>query len=168
VGCDIHFYIEKRRDKTEPWIMDEHHVAEHPEDNHPHIPDFRGAHRNYEMFYIMAGVRRYGDENQLFSPRGMPDDMDPILKKASDGEDWHSHSWLSIQEFERCLLEYHPPNYNIALDLMKSDDNRYDNPTDYDEILVYAHKWLVDEQVENTLLNIDKKPEVRFVFWFDN
>jgi hypothetical protein len=79
------------------------------------------------------------------------------LYKNQDGEytwvdnpDWHSHSWLSVEEYEK------------ALDIYKKNIDDYS-----DEIVGIPLEW-------RTILTLMKEledggeNEVRIVFWFDN
>ena len=58
--------------------------------------------RNYDLFTILAGVRHSG-LNTISSPRGLPGNMSPLVRKEyrkwlGDG---HSHSYFTIEELDR-------------------------------------------------------------------
>jgi hypothetical protein len=101
-------------------------------------PDFEGSTVNIEtaLRYQKYGSKLYKDSNGEYT--------------WVDNPDWHSHSWLSLDEFE------------TALDLYKKIDDPYlgvdsDVPLEWRAILS-AMKVLED----------DGDNEVRVVFWFDN
>lgn len=60
--------------------------------------------RNYELFSILADVRNSDEFIPIDSPRGIPEDSDERIRKASDdyGIDGHSHSHFTLEE----LLNY--------------------------------------------------------------
>ncbi|NBB79925.1 MAG: hypothetical protein GVY36_10840 [Verrucomicrobia bacterium] len=82
MGCDIHPYICR-------WTEDEGF-----ENFSYEQLDFA---RNYVIFGLMAGIR--GNE-QLFEPRGLPDDLPSAVQFAFEynRDDWHTPSWLKIDE----------------------------------------------------------------------
>jgi len=170
MGCDIHMYIEYKKEKSSSWV------------------NFGGKlnpGRDYLMFAIISGVRDYGKEYTMFNPKGLPSDLggftnaenliyisDEVcdcgaevactLKSAIEWEkygqkitynqgkatwvthpDWHSHSYLSYDEYKQVVYKYYSfqdriskLEYKIVLDIMKS--------------FIY------------------NKCSVRIVFWFDN
>ena len=75
MGCDIHTYLEYKEDERWDGIR------------HVRIP------RNYGLFAVLAGVRAYNAEVEMFRPRGVPDDIswetrdDYTLYITSDGGD---------------------------------------------------------------------------------
>ncbi len=167
MGCDIHMFIEKRLRSTDPWQLDEHHVKE-PDESY--LKETSCTGRNYEMFGAMAGVRR--PDNAIFEERGIPSDVSPELKEEASGPDWHSHSWLTPEEFKQCLDKC---DYSVH-DTYSTEafyDGPWDKgPGDYTPIYRYCMKWLEEHAVDNILLGREKdpaySPEIRLVFWFDN
>lgn len=107
MGCDIHASIEYRPDWRRPgeplylWAVIES------------LP------RNYNVFCAMAaGVRDYGRGIEpVAKPRGVPDDCDADTRRAADDPEWHSHSWLSADEFAEALrrAEAEHPEYMALL-----------------------------------------------------
>ena len=94
MGADCHCHIEVKIDNK--W-------------EHYSVPNIQ---RNYTIFEKMAGVR--GDvANAISPPRGLPKDISLITKIDADnwGEDTHSHSWLSSEEFKE-LYEYQKYHYS--------------------------------------------------------
>ena len=118
MGCDIHFYVERKADdgvweSNDTWTPEEY--AE--EGVQPRLTvDYKNRlyhDRNYDLFAILAGVRNgrgfagcdMGDGfNPISDPRGLPQDVSALLKAESDnyGSDGHSHSWFTVNE----LLAY--------------------------------------------------------------
>lgn len=110
VGCDIHFFVERRNgDGTwhtaDAWEPDEY------EPNRIRVPYEKSfCHdRSYSLFSILANVRNgYGfagvDTGDGFlpiaEPRGMPNDASPEV--AAEAESWdgdgHSHSYFTVAE----------------------------------------------------------------------
>lgn len=110
MGCDIHAQIEYK-----PW------------------PDYQGhwefaeigyLPRNYSVFAAMADVRNgYGIE-PVSEARGLPEDVDGDILERSKSRDWHSHSWLTADEFEEALTRASkqwevPKEYRAALATMR-------------------------------------------------
>ncbi len=111
MGCDIHFYVEKRVDGK--WL---------PADKWEHDPDDENPKRlrtpwrerfydgrNYSTFSILANVRngrgfagiKTGDGfNFISEPKGIPEDACPEYKQECEayGSDGHSHSFLTVAE----------------------------------------------------------------------
>src|SRR4051794_16548380 len=109
MGCDIHFYVEKK-DENGNWQSAD---AWETEDGYdcPSIPYKKRFYsgRNYDLFGILADVRngrgfagvKTGDGFvPIAEPRGLPDDASPKIKADCDrwGVDGHSHSYLSLSE----------------------------------------------------------------------
>jgi hypothetical protein len=110
MGCDIHFYVEKREgDKwvsADKWTPDEY-------DGRIRVSwrDAFYSDRNYDLFAMLANVRNgYGfagcDTGDGFKPialpKGLPEDVSPEVKAESDrwNSDGHSHSFLTLAELE--------------------------------------------------------------------
>lgn len=131
MGCDIHAFVELK-DKFGNW-----HTYSQPK-----------IDRNYSLFEKMAGVR--GEvQDAIAPPRGLPSQCSLIVVALSDRPDWHSHSWLSLNEMieleawykeERSrYVEYHWPLFGF----LNGDDFNKEN----------LFEPFVDARV---------------VFWFDN
>lgn len=120
MGCDIHFYVEKKVDgkwvTADTWYDDKYSPGEktiYPEDFMDRTKGPIYYDRNYDLFGILANVRNGSgfagvDTGNGFVPihelRGVPEDScQEILKSAADWDaDGHSHSWATVQE----LMEY--------------------------------------------------------------
>jgi len=121
MGCDIHFYVEKKVGDT--WVTADEWFPDPDEDGRLSTyrwgpgftvekePMYTG--RNYGLFSILANVRNgYGFAGvdtgdgyvPICDPRGLPDDVCSEVNTASDeyGCDGHSHSWQTVEE----LLQY--------------------------------------------------------------
>lgn len=116
MGCDIHFYVEKRDAETGNWTLVDELVREgEGEDAYVstnyHQSFYNG--RNYNLFAILADVRngrgfagiKTGEGFQPISePRGVPEDAsDGYIELVEQyGGDGHSHSFHTIRQ----LLDY--------------------------------------------------------------
>lgn len=109
MGCDIHFYVEKKIDGV--WQMQGKLVDD---DGWKHVngPSFYDV-RNYNLFAILADVRngrgfagiKTGEGfNPISDPRGVPEDASDEYKQLVDcwGVDGHSHSHHTLRQ----LLDY--------------------------------------------------------------
>lgn len=111
MGCDIHFYVEKRVGGV--WqSADEWRKGEEG----GYSVDYKKSyfhHRSYDTFSILADVRNgrgfaevvTGDGFvPVVSPRGLPKDVSDRVRECSEGwgSDGHSHSYLTVAE----LLAY--------------------------------------------------------------
>ncbi len=154
MACDIHFYVERREGgkwvEADKWVVGEDwwNKGEMVKDTNFY------DERNYRLFAILAGVRNRrgsGDAStdEGFSPislpKGLPEDVSPLVSKASaswDGEG-HSHSYLTLRE----LLDY-----------------------DWTQISYYkkAQTFLFISDVMPRLRQLGEPDDVRIVFWFDN
>lgn len=114
MGCDIHFYVERRVDGR--WTTaDTWEPSKYDDTGGLHV-DYKKAFyssRNYDLFGILADVRNGRwfagvDTGEGFvpisAPRDLPDDVTPDVRRASDdwGGDGHSHSFFTVAE----LLAY--------------------------------------------------------------
>jgi hypothetical protein len=107
------------------------------------------TNRNYSFFAALAGVRGDGPE-----PLGIPDDISPLVREEYEGwgQDGHSASWSSAEEFLALYLEHKFPEE--AVQLVGGHTTK--------ERLLYHHfgmdVWAEHESMDS----------YRFVFWFDN
>jgi hypothetical protein len=107
MGCDIHILAEVRVDgkwqKVGSVFVSDYSFEKGK------LVDAPYSGRNYDLFAILANVRNgYGFAgcdtgdgfNPISTPRGLPDDVSPEMKKYSNeyGIDGHSHSWLTLRE----------------------------------------------------------------------
>jgi hypothetical protein len=91
MGCDIHAYVEYRRQGERVW------------EYHSRALYFR----DYQLFGLLAGVR--GQGQALYEPRGVPLDMSSHTRweyESGEGTDWHTPSWLNYDEFYNVVTEW--------------------------------------------------------------
>lgn len=154
MGCDIHFVVERRvirKDGTQSnwigWVAEKcwvHYTNDNPPKRSWRYA--RASQRNYSFFGKLANVRGDGTE-----PLGMPDDASELALTESEywGEDGHSHSYCSAQEFiEKCAASQH----EAAEIFLKSGHPAVKDPYGY----------FLDMEPPN------EDEEYRVVFWFDN
>lgn len=166
MGCDIHFFVEKRSKsslrqeslnkilETEGDIKDEWVTADTWIPN-PDFPEYSknpiqiSSHfyrgRNYHLFGVLADVR-FDCPKPIAAGRGLPDNLSEEVKNEykSWGGDAHSCTWASLTE------------------LVNADWDYYDS---------LVEKGALDyfKGVLNTLKEISNNTDnVRCVFWFDN
>ena len=139
MGTDIHIHVEyqqrSRRGKLH-WV----HAKERFEED-----------RRYLVFGILAGART--DVEPLFPPRGLPEGLSPQTAWIHKdwGEDAHTESWLTTQEFGACLEA-----------VEKIYKERY--PDEYEEEHLKGYK-----QIYRYMKDSDDEGEpARIIFWFDN
>lgn len=100
MGCDIHAYLEVKKDGKwvtgDEWKPDKYEPKRLVVDYDERI--YSG--RNYYLFSILADVRNGRGFIPIAQPKGMPEDACPQVKKEAKGwgQDGHSHSHLTLQE----------------------------------------------------------------------
>jgi hypothetical protein len=105
MGCDIHIRI----DQKVTWATGEYWIFARVE----------SAPRNYALFGAMAGVRNR-EIGAVVEPRGnvsVPFDDDEY-----NGPDYHTHSWLTADEFQQAMqrAEAEHPEYLAVLAAMRA------------------------------------------------
>lgn len=151
MGCDIHFVIEQQMavKGVMKWVgvckgYDYHFEGYTPFDARSNFQKL--GSRNYRFFGLLANVRGSGDEE----PRGIPEDVSDLAAADIEhwGEDGHSHSWHSLEEFVRKYL-------------LAQDDAA---------VLTAMTDRLAGENPVHKFFNIEPEewPLFRVVFWFDN
>jgi len=138
MGCDIHVYLERRWNGQWVGLTNPTH--------HDHVTD-----RNYKRFSLLSDVRSLA-EFKGPDPKGLPDDVSPLCQMFHDdwGQDAHSASWETLQDFVRICLETEHDPEKVFLD---PDDQRGKDPYHY-----YFGLFIDEINIEN----------YRVVFWFDN
>ncbi len=92
MGCDIHTYVEQQRDGK--WQR-----VEWPDANREKYVWGPFDWRSYGMFGFLGNEgRNYSHVPELAARRGLPADVSDSLREQADDPDWHSHSWLSVDE----------------------------------------------------------------------
>lgn len=97
MGCDIHVYKEKLIDGK--WVTaDEWETLEHGQEAGVCYEKRAYTGRNYELFGLIAGVRRESDDS--IAPRGLPWDVSKEVKEEfrNWGADAHTPSYLYLHE----------------------------------------------------------------------
>jgi hypothetical protein len=145
VGLHDYPYVDlsalKFNTKT-PAVLSKHNYA-----------SWRIRERNYGLFAEIASVR--GESSQGLQAKGLPDDCSTLTRLAIEGweHDAHSVSWLSVEEFIKCMaIAYDEITTLVAERLTDKTDT-------YTRLL----ETLLGKDIEKG--SIDK---YRIVFWFDN
>lgn len=163
MGCDVHFYVEVKKDgawqSADRW-KNQADAGENAYYDVDYDERFYTS-RNYNLFAILADVRNgYGFAGittgegfkPIDEPRGVPNDASNEYKaivKQWDG-DGHSHSYFTVAE----LLAYD-----------------WTQKTKFQDGTSYEYKDCVGGFLTETLPQLEKlgRPEdVRIVFFFDN
>lgn len=169
MGADIHIYAERKL-KTGPWAMAREftgidlrsfHVGPVKLTSNCLRPNVSG--RNYNFFAALAGVRGVGPE-----PRGLPDDISPLVAEEADSwdGDGHSHSWMSARDFIPIFIAHKMSEENVLkiardrIDGISSEKLLSEVCSDYIGVNIPS-KWTDKGEI----IYLD---DIRFVFWFDN
>lgn len=152
--------------------------------------------RDYELFSVLAGVRKYNDKNVPISlPRGLPRDASDVVKAESMnwGVDGHSHSYLSyaeIEDYKKDVGQVVHSGLVSAEDAIKLEKDGI-LPTEWcqgssdktkvwvewkepfvrlDELLEKMEERMRDELWiwKDKEITPEQKNDFRVVFWFDN
>lgn len=168
MGCDIHMFVEyKVGDK--PWEADKNH-KEVEEDDYRCVEEFPFDARDYQVFGLLAGVRRDGPD-----AKGLPEDVSGVIAKAVDlyGSDGHSHSWTSFKDYKVVLQEVGFNLKNLPFEVEWTDDTSYEERwaagTRYIQQQIF--KFKMDLEAEKMLLgdqDINTDVDARVVYFFDN
>jgi len=97
MGCDIHVTLEQKEYET--WWG---------------LGSNMNPGRNYGTFAKLAGIRGDGPE-----PKGLPDNMSWETKEVLEEGDDHSHSWSTIEEWEKAIDD-DEPEYQAILAAAKT------------------------------------------------
>lgn len=109
MGCDIHTYVEIKRNvnNIEKWATADYYrknryYTDYPEEEKQYEVVHIYDDRNYGLFSILADVRNYSDNEPISQPKGLPEDCCDEIRKESDydGIDGHSHSWFTLKELK--------------------------------------------------------------------
>ncbi|NVM33969.1 MAG: hypothetical protein HWN81_00135 [Candidatus Lokiarchaeota archaeon] len=191
-------YIEWREEGESKWRLDRHHTIQ-KDGTWKVMREISATGRHYGLFGILANVR--SDSPFKWKCRGVPKDVSVDLANEihfDSGWDFHSHSWLTPEEFKESLRRLycwqereckHLTTRGVAL-------NEWDMPTDYLKWLGKAAscfydrstipieerpmKWvsildyIKHEQDKHNAIQILLKPnnptklKARLIFCFDN
>lgn len=184
MGCDAHFFLERKIDNEE-WHLDPgHRIFVDPTDNTTYpmsIPSLQG--RNYYFFGVLAGMR-YMIRNPIAPNRGLPSDASSILKNLYSQREYsfHSATWLTPAELKKGLkmlqrdTEREAYSYSESirdiLDVPAENAFNYDDAEYHSDIngavlnYIRIHKeW---DKVQNMMLGTKCKTQYRIILWFDS
>jgi hypothetical protein len=151
MGCDIHTYIEKKKDGK--WIPAQGFMQTGDDDDElPDVPIYDTFfERNYALFGLLAGVRN--SNIVWFKPKGFPKDASKEVKAQFDywGVDAHTPSYLTKEELDRV-------DWDGMIDYYGEQRKRKDISQEFTSLVF----WL------NSYDYSCKPDEIRLVFWFDN
>lgn len=178
MGCDSHFFLEKRVNKG-LWQLDPGHDVYDTQDMDPaSIPSLSG--RSYHFFGILAGVR-HPVLKPIAPGRGLPPDLSDTLRKAYRPEWYHSPTYLTVKELERALNRFakhvksrEPSGVEESIDAPTEDAFRYSDDFSISDVRInnsiikYIRSNLDWEKAENRLLGSKNKTEYRIILWFDS
>lgn len=197
MGCDIHFYVEKR-DKNGVWHC---------------IPKNFYSERHYPLFALLANVRNdFGRVKPIAYPRGLPECISATVARDADiwKLDGHSYSYYTLTEIinfdwnnnqlliEQCMPLQKYANWDKISDPEEDvgywwdTENKIISMTEADRLIESGLNLAAEIMEEsykvkitwykpyvnffssfldaiNRILKLDKDPNnLRIVFWFDN
>lgn len=153
MGCDIHAYIDFERGQH---FFGEIEIG-----------------RNYKLFSLMADVRTSEGELTLFSPRGLPEDVNHCISRKD--------RLFIIPDNEQHVGNF--VNLNVAEQWVKDGiSKRIDGENTITHPDHHSHSWLNSQEVGLVLCHLPEYhpiiatiyatlqalPESRLIFWFDN
>ena len=139
MGCDIHLHTEVKIEGR--WF-------------HQNCPNIN---RDYELFGVMAGVRR-SEILPIVEPQGVPADASKLTQFEYNlwGEDAHTASWFGVPEIVK-LEKWWKQN---------RDGGRYANFFEVHFGYFFGNSY--SDFTKHPQDNPAGLEDVRFVFWFDN
>ena len=197
MGCDIHFYVEKkikvwRRAKdrcvspprmyntvitrskwisADKWSEFSDRSSEFPNRSSTLGVDYKDSFepdRSFILFAVFANVENeWGLSHQ--EVRGLPRQMSKLVRNETKYHalDNHSHSWISLPELINIDLNKIKKEYDLFYKNHK-DDNRQGEKKYYDDEYFTRIQRSLNDTIEK-MKKLDDNPEnVRCVFWFDN
>ena len=165
MGCDIHMYVEIKRNNR--WECgDLFSIVD------PYNKNREGYHRvelygdrDYRLFTALADVRSCDNIPCICPPKGLPDDATDLVKEdyADWGLDAHSASYLTLRE----LIDYKEKHDQTCMNfgsivscLIERLKRRADELS-----LIWDFEW---DSRSYSYQAYDKANRIRIVFWFDN
>jgi hypothetical protein len=146
MGCDIHVHGERRNGGK--WQK----IALDP-------PPFDW--RSYGLFGFLADVRNYSAVPPIALPRGLPSDASDAVAEASVGLDWHTHSWLSMDELLAFDYEKRMEDRRVTID----GNGGCTAPPGGGAAMTYRE--FLDTGYFDELARLKDAGVERLVFWFD-
>lgn len=172
MGCDIHMFVEYKINNGKWQAHPGHKVEiedEGTDNEYKTYKEVSATGRNYELFGALAGVRYDGPD-----AKGAPEDCSELVAAAIESWDCdgHSHSYLSLDEFQGVLnsFDYFEPTDRIDMFYNWNTVDRQNMPPEFTTIVSGCSRHAMELLVDDILLtdNVDKKVEHRIVFFFDN
>lgn len=170
MGCDIHMYVEYRREGGTTWFNGDLFYIGDPTD--PNCEKERVAlwvDRCYSLFAVLANVRNDGTRHAGFykyisAPKGLPEDVTPYVKSEYEwwGIDAHHCSYLTARELVDFRAKHRPIN-SFGGDILEPLLDRLKRRADELDV-IYDFQW--DKPMDVRTYN--KLQDIRIVFWFDN
>lgn len=150
MGCDIHYVIEKKYRSEWVGVFCSSEYTFTRRDWDKPSPVDRLLDRNYTFFGLLANVRRGGLPGSE-DTRPLPNDLSSWSRNEIEvyGEDGHSHSWHSLEEFVKKYL------------LANADDAKKVE-------LMKKKLQSVNPIHEFFKIDPDQWRNYRVIFWFDN
>ena len=179
MGCDIHMFMQRRKNPKAKWELHPGHVK-----GEFGLEELGSADRWYSFFGHLAGVR--GDARRpIASRKGLPKNCPDEIREQSLHD--HSHSYCNLNQFEtamkRALKDYNKEEkVKEDFEEIVAEDScttlfydYHSMPSDdwpnYYSILRYCRKWIWETKVENGLAGIKSdlnNPQIRFIYFFDS
>lgn len=152
MGCDIHSYAE-RKDINGQWGE----------------IDFQPFDwRSYGMYGFLADVRNYSGIEPISKPRGLPNDLTPIIKNTAKmwGLDGHSHSWLTVAEL--LAFNYDAPMEDRRADFLHKTHGSGPDTCEPGDGIKTTYRKFLGEGFFTDLKKLQDMGAERIVFWFDS
>ena len=176
MGCDIHIFIEVKRNgkwlkfEDDHFTLDDYDKKEYKKDKGGTPFDWR----SYSMFGFLADIRNYSNCIPLSKPKGLPNDSEYLNEDGYySGSGWGMNNTSKKEDLERDY-DYHSFSYLTLRELSEFDyektflDERPQTDT-YGKIITYREHlggmFFVHLEELKTLGEPD---DIRIVFWFDN
>lgn len=150
MGCDIHMHTEVKIGGV--W----HHYSA------PKVP------RNYRFFCHLVGVRGpIEGVTPMSEPRGLPEDLSALTKIDADrdGDDGHSHSWLSSAELAAALKWYDEQQCEFLK--RRGEEHSWFSCEHTFFGYLFGNGWELRPEDRGDAYPAEIE-DVRAVFWFDN
>lgn len=167
MGCDIHVFVERKIDDGD-WEIHPGHINRVDDGIVSEIREVDTVSRDYNLFAKLANVRGYSGR----VPLGIPDDIsDAIELKLDDwGVDGHSHSFMSIEEFEQILKKagYEETDATDMFPSRRGFMAGVGTPP-FSTIVAACKRDAEELKVDNILLTEEEiNVQHRVIFFFDN
>ncbi len=170
MGCDIHSFAEKRKDKKNNWEIVKDHFSLDDFDKKWYKKekgDYPFDMRHYGMFGFFADVRNYSRCEVISELKGFPSDTCNEIKEESGtwDLDGHSYSFLTLRE----LTEFNYEKRFWDRRITRNGNGAALAEKGEGEMVTYREflgEWYFKHLEE--LKQLGKLDDVRIVFWFDN